>query len=94
MPYKERVKTGLERKREKPQYKIKNWSEYNQSLRKRGMLSLYFPTGDIKTFFINDIPYVTGNSGRVATYLVPYIQLIYTLYRLFGWGQRQMVIPP
>ncbi|RYE18868.1 MAG: IS5 family transposase [Sphingobacteriaceae bacterium] len=90
MPYKERVKTGLERKREKPKYKVQNWTEYNQSLRKRGMISLYFPEGDIKSQFINNIPYVKGESGRMATYLAPYIQLIYIVYRLFGWGQRQI----
>lgn len=30
MPYKERLKKGLERKREKPKYKVQNWTEYNQ----------------------------------------------------------------
>jgi Transposase DDE domain len=54
------------------------------------MISLYFPKGDIISQFINDKPYVKGDSGRLATYLAPYIQLIYTLYRLFGWGQRQI----
>jgi Transposase DDE domain len=90
MPYKERLKTGASRKREKTQYKIVNWSSYNQSLRKRGMISLYFPEGDINSLFINKTPYVTGDSGQYATYLAPYIQLLYTLYRLFGWGIRQI----
>lgn len=54
------------------------------------MISLYFPKADIKTLFINDKPYVKEDSGRLAIYLKPYIQLIYTLYRLFGWGQRQI----
>jgi len=30
MPYKERIKTGEERKRSKAQYKVTNWSEYNR----------------------------------------------------------------
>ena len=90
MPYKERLKKGVERKKEKVKYKVTNWTQYNQSLRRRGMISLYFPQGDIKDLFINDKPYVKGDSGRLATYLTPYIQLIYTLYRLFGWGQRQI----
>jgi len=51
------------------------------------MISLYFPKGDIKSQFINDRPYVKGESGRMATYLTPYIQLIYILYRLFEWGK-------
>lgn len=90
MPYKERLKTGLKRKREEPKYKVQNWTEYNQSLRKRGMISLYFPEGDIKSQFTNSTPYVKGHSGRMTTYLAPYIQVIYILYRLFGWGQRQI----
>lgn len=90
MPYKERTKTGLPRKTDKPKYKITNWSQYNESLRKRGMISLYFPGGDLESLFINTQPYVEGESGRTTTYQVPYIQLIYTLYRLFGFGQRQI----
>lgn len=90
MPYKERLKAGIPRQRKKTKYKITNWSSYNESLRKRGMLSLYFPKGDMKSLFINDTPYVQGDSGQSATYLAPYIQLLYTLYRLFGWGMRQI----
>lgn len=90
MPYKERLKTGEPRKRKKMQYKVTNWTSYNQSLRKRGMISLYFPSGDIESLFINREPYTFGDSGRMSTYLAPYVQLIYTLYRLFGWGMRQI----
>jgi len=90
MPYKERLKTGEHRKRKKTQYKIVNWSSYNQSLRKRGMISLYFPEDDVKSLFINNTPYVQGDSGQSTTYQTPYIQLIYTFYRLFGWGMRQI----
>ena len=60
MPYKEREKTGLARKKDKPKYKVTNWSQYNQSLRKRGMISLYFPKGNLESLFINDQPYVKG----------------------------------
>ena len=90
MPYKEREKTGLPRKKDKPKYKVTNWSQYNQSLRKRGMISLYFPKGDLESLFINAQPYVNGDSGRRSTYLTPYVHLIYTLYRVFGFGQRQI----
>ena len=31
MPYKERLKSGNPRKREKAKYVITNWSQYNQS---------------------------------------------------------------
>ena len=49
MPYKERLKTGVARKREKSKYKVTNWTEYNKSLRRRGMISIYFPEGDIQS---------------------------------------------
>ncbi len=90
MPFKERLKSGEERKRKKPTYKVKNWSDYNKSLKKRGAMSLYFPKGDIRAIFINDEPYTKGFSGRHETYKAPYIQVIYIMYRLFGWGQRQI----
>jgi len=67
MPYKERIKTGEERKRSKVQYKVTNWGLYNRSLRNRGKISLYFPQGDIQSLFINDRPYEEGLSGRQPT---------------------------
>lgn len=48
MPYKARVKKGESRKREKPGYRVTNAHAYNQSLRKRGMISLYFSVGELK----------------------------------------------
>ena len=48
MPFKERLKSGQPRKGPKPSYVPQNWSEYNHSLRKRGMVSLYLPKGDLR----------------------------------------------
>ena len=53
------------------------------------MISLYFPSGDSKAHFINARPYARGISGREPTFAAGYIELIYTFYRLFGWGMRQ-----
>ena len=50
MPYKARLKTGEARKRKKPEYRVTNARAYNQSLRKRGMIGLYVPDGDLKGF--------------------------------------------
>ena len=91
MPYKEKLKNPVLNSRKKPRYQVTNWTEYNQSLKKRGQLSLYFPRGPLKPHFINEDPYSPGLSGRQETYKQPYIALIYTFYRLFGWGMRQMV---
>jgi hypothetical protein len=90
MPYKARVKQGEARKREKHWYRVTNARAYNQSLQKRGMISLYFPSGELKAQFINARPYTRGVSGREPTYTAGYIELIYTFYRLFGWGMRQI----
>jgi hypothetical protein len=90
MPYKARLKDGQERKRKKPDYRVTNCREYNESLKKRGKISLYFPEGDLKSQFINPSPYTHGVSGRSSLYLTPYVELIYTFYRLFSWGMRQI----
>ena len=53
MPYKARRKQGEARKRRKAEYRVTNARAYNQSLRKRGMISLYVPDGDLKAQFIS-----------------------------------------
>lgn len=88
MPNKEKLKNPRKNSGKKAKYKIINWNEYNESLKNRGKLSLYFPRGDIKSQFINEMPYVKGISGQFETYKQPYIEFIYTLYVLFGWGMR------
>jgi len=55
----------------------------------RGMISLYVPGGDLKAQFINAKVRTPGVSEREPTYTTAYIELIYTFYRLFGWGMRQ-----
>ena len=90
MPYKARLKQGEPRRRKKPTYRVTNARAYNQSLRKRGMISLYVPDGDLKAQFINAKIRTAGVSGREPTYTSAYIELIYTFYRLFGWGMRQI----
>ncbi|MGF6781151.1 transposase [Paraburkholderia sp. GAS334] len=54
------------------------------------MISLHVPDGDLKAQFINATVRTPGVSGREPTYTTAYIELIYTLYRLFGWGMRQI----
>jgi hypothetical protein len=90
MPYKEKLKKPSANPRAKAKYKITNWTDYNKSLRKRGSISLYFPKGDLEFLFVNKHPYVSGVSGQQSTYKEPYTELIFTFYRLFGWGLRQM----
>ena len=90
MLYKARLKTGEARKRKKPGYRVTNARAYNQSLRKRGMIGQYVPDGDLKAQLINARVRTLGVSGREPTYTTAYIELIFTFYRLFGWGMRQI----
>ncbi|KWZ58326.1 hypothetical protein WK57_17530 [Burkholderia ubonensis] len=76
MPYKASLKSGAPRKRPKPTHRVANARAYNQSLKRRGQLSLYCPEGDLKALFINGRPYVPGVSGRAPTYTNAYIELI------------------
>lgn len=52
----------------KVKHVITNWSQYNQSLKNIGKISLYFPKGDIVKQFINEELYEQGISGRHTTY--------------------------
>ncbi|WP_221623072.1 transposase [Burkholderia sp. Bp8986] len=90
MPYKARQNNGEPRKRKKPGYRVTNGHEYNLSLKRRGMIGLYFCGGELKAHFINAQTHTRGVPGRESTYTVAYIQLIFTFYRLFGWGMRQI----
>jgi len=76
MPYKARLQEGQERKRKKPTYRVTNCHEFNQSLKKRGQISLYFPDGDLLSQFIDASPYTRGVSGRTSSYRAPYVELI------------------
>lgn len=89
MPYKEAIKNGSAKPKKTP-YKVINWSSYNQSLKKRGALSLYFPQGDLRRLFINDMPYQKGTSGQLPTFSPAYTELMYTMYRLLNFGMRQL----
>lgn len=90
MPYKQKLKNPSLNPKKKPVYKVTNWTEYNKSLRKRGALSLYFPYGNLESQFFNSECYIRGVSGRQATYKQAYVEVIYTFYRLFCWGMRQI----
>lgn len=71
MPYKEKLKTPSPKPRKKSQYKVTNWTEYNKSLKKRREVSLYFPGGELKPYFINNTSYIKGISGQQAIYNNP-----------------------
>lgn len=83
------MKSGEPRKRAKQCYVPQNWSQYNQSLRKRGMLSLYLPKGELRTQLINEASYRAGQSGREAFYTPACAALLFLLYRQHRFGLRE-----
>ena len=89
MPFKERLKSGEPRKRAKQCHVPKDWSQYNQSLRKRGMLGLYLPKGELRTQLINEESYRTGQSGREPFYTPAYVALLFLLGSLHRFGLRE-----
>ncbi|MFT4510870.1 hypothetical protein [Caballeronia sp. 15711] len=76
------MKEGQERNRKKPTYRVTNCHEYNQSRKKRGKISIYFPDGDLLSQFIDASPYTRGVSERTSSYRTPCVELMYTFYRL------------
>jgi hypothetical protein len=64
-------------------YKIKNWSSYNDSLKQRGSLSIWFDPDMVWT------PPPSGKRGRQQQFSDAAIQTCLTLKVLFGMPLRQ-----
>ncbi len=64
-------------------YKTKNWSSYNDSLKRRGSLSIWFDPGMVWT------PPRSGKRGRQQQFSDAAIQACLTLKVLFGMPLRQ-----
>lgn len=68
--------------------KIKNWSEYNKSLKNRGNLSIFMSESLIKDGHLI-MPAKTGKPGRPMQYSDELIELILTIRELFHMPLRQ-----
>lgn len=66
-----------------PKYKIKNWSSYNDSLKRRGSLLIWFDPAMVWT------PPPSGKRGRQQQFSDAAIQTCLTLKVLFGMPLRQ-----
>lgn len=69
--------------------KIKNWSEYNKSLKRRGNLSIFISESIIKDNRIV-MPSKTGRVGRPTEYTDELIEFILTVRELFRLPLRQV----
>lgn len=73
-------------KTEKDQYKITNWSAYNQSLINRGSLTIWI-SEDIASWWYDDGP---AQVGGQYVYADKCIECLLTLKVVFGLGYRQL----
>ena len=83
MPYKHLDKKGIIRK--KHCYKVTNWKEYNNALRQRGDITIWFTEEAIK----NWRPARTGERGRSKEYSDHAIETALFLRQVFHKPLRQ-----
>jgi hypothetical protein len=67
----------------RPTYRTRNWPAYNEALKRRGSLTIWFDP----TMTWDAAP--TGRRGRQRTYSDAAIQSCLTMKVLFGMAQRQ-----
>ena len=66
-----------------PTYKTRNWPAYNEALKRRGSLTIWFDPG------MNWDAVPTGRRGRQQTYSDTAVQTCLTMKVLFGMALRQ-----
>lgn len=66
-------------------YKIKNWSEYNRSLKKRGSITLWFSEDAINNWYYNGLPH----QGHPYTYSELAIETMLTLKKVYKLALRE-----
>lgn len=83
MPYKHSQSRG--HKFTKPKYKVTNWPEYNDALRRRGDFTIWF-TDDAIT---DRCPAKTGARGRTQEYSEHAIETALLIRQMFHLALRQ-----
>ena len=70
----------------KEQYRIRNWSEYNAGLKRRGSITFWLSTDLIEEWLVKD---KTGKRGASTTYNDVAIATISTIKSVFSLAGRQ-----
>lgn len=70
----------------KPQYRVRNWSQYDAALKQRGSLTFWLSEAVIEQWLNQE---KTGRKGASNTYSNLAIELMATLQSLFGLAGRQ-----
>jgi IS5 family transposase len=71
----------------KPQYHIRNWTEYNASLKQRGSLTFWVSEEAVEQWLETE---KTGQRGASRTYTNTAIAVMATLKALYRWAGRQI----
>jgi len=71
----------------KPQYRIRNWSEYNAALKQRGSLTFWVSEEVLEQWLETK---ETGQRGASRTYSDRAIEVMATLKALYRWAGRQI----
>ena len=70
----------------KPTYRIRNWSEYNASLKQRGSLTIWVSPEAVKNWTTEEL---TGEPGASQTYTDLAIETMATIQAIYGLAGRQ-----
>src|SRR5215468_4753628 len=70
----------------KHKYRIRNWSEYNASLKKRGSLTIWVSSEAVKNWTTDEL---TGEPGASPTYTDLAIETMATVQAIYGLAGRQ-----
>jgi hypothetical protein len=72
--------------KKKTAFRIRNWSEYNASLRKRGSLSIWVSSKAVENWTTDEL---TGEQGASPTYTDLAIETMATVQAIYGLAGRQ-----
>jgi IS5 family transposase len=72
--------------KKKPTYRIRNWSEYNASLKQRGSLTVWVSSEAVKHWTTDEL---TGEPGASPTYTDLALETMATIQAIYGLAGRQ-----
>src|SRR5215475_6233895 len=72
--------------KKKATYRIRNWSEYNASLKQRGRLTIWVSSEAVKNWTTDEL---TGQPGASPTYTDLAIETMATVQAIYGLAGRQ-----
>ena len=73
-------------KKKKATYRIRNWSEYNASLKQRGSLTIWVSPEAVANWTTDEL---TGEPGASPTYADLAIETMATVQAIYGLAGRQ-----